>query len=52
MGVLRGDFKEEGLRHCRCSAPATSIKDVPRQDRLLIKKLEIASPAEVLVANT
>ncbi|CAM8970132.1 unnamed protein product [Rhodiola kirilowii] len=52
MGVLRGDFKEEDSVIVDVAPPATSIKDVPRQDRLLIKKLEIASPAEVLVANT
>lgn len=51
MGVLRGDFNEEDSVIIDV-APPTSDKDSSRKDRLVIKKLEVASQAEPLVANT
>ena len=49
MGVLRGDFKEEDSIIVDANV-SPSIKDLPPQERLVIKKLE-SPTADAMVPN-
>ena len=49
MGVLRGDFKEEDSIIVDANV-SPSTKDLPPQERLVIKKLE-SPTADAMVAN-
>ncbi|XP_008796927.2 chaperone protein ClpB3, mitochondrial [Phoenix dactylifera] len=50
LGVLRGDFKEEDSIIVDASLPSAS-KDLPPQDKLVIRKLENAPLGDQLAAN-